>query len=127
MERTLGILKPDCLRRGLVGHIMSRIEAEGFHLRAMRLVHLTRPQAETFYAVHRGKHFFERLIEFMTSGPCIVMILERENAIAHWRQVLEEIRAEHTDDPTQNLAHGSDAPATSDFECAYLFRGCELV
>ncbi len=127
MERTLAILKPDCVRRGLLGLAISRIEAEGFTIRAARMRTLTRPQAEGFYAVHRGKHFFEALVEFMTSGPCLTVILERDDAIAHWRRVLEELRREHTTDPTQNLAHGSDAPETSAFECGFLFAGCEVV
>lgn len=126
MERTLAILKPDCLRRRLVGTLVAAIEREGFAIRTMQMLTLTRPQAESFYAVHRGKHFFDDLIAFMTSGPCIAMILERDHAIAHWRQVLEALRAEWSQDATQNLAHGSDAPETSAFECGFLFPGRDL-
>lgn len=126
MERTLAILKPDCVRRGLVGTVLSRVEAEGFTIRAMRMRRLTRPEAETFYAVHQAKGFFAGLIAFMTSGPCITLILERDDAIAHWRRVLEAIRAEHSSDLTENLAHGSDGPETSTFECGYLFAGVDL-
>lgn len=126
MERTLAILKPDCLRRRLVGTVVGAIEAEGFAIRAARLMTLSRPQAEGFYAVHQGKHFFAALIAFMTSGPCLAMVLEREDAVAHWRRVLEALRAEHCTDPTENLAHGSDAAATSAFECGFMFSGREL-
>jgi len=125
MERTLAILKPDCVRRRLVGTVLSAIEAEGFAIRAMRLRRLTDTEARAFYAVHRDKGFFERLIAFMTSGPCLTMILEREDAIVHWRQTLEALRAEHCTDLTENLAHGSDALETSAFECALSFAGWE--
>ncbi|NUQ01277.1 MAG: nucleoside-diphosphate kinase [Armatimonadetes bacterium] len=127
MERTLAILKPDAVRQGLLGICLQRIEQEGFTIRAMRLRHLTREQAETFYAVHREKGFYEGLIAFMTSGPCVTLILEREDAIGHWRAVLDELRQQYSTDLTQNVAHGSDAPATSATECAYLFGGYELV
>ena len=125
MERTLAILKPDCVRRGLVGTVIAKIEAEGFTLRAMRLRRLSDAEARTFYAVHREKSFFEGLITFMTSGPCITMILERDDAIQHWRTTLEALRAEYTTDLTENLAHGSDAPETSAAECGFLFGGWE--
>lgn len=126
MERTLAILKPDCVRRGLVGHALTLIEAEGFAIKALRMTWLSDTEARTFYAVHREKSFFEDLIAFMTSGPCIVAILEREDAIGHWRRVLEGFRAEHSSDLTENLLHGSDGPETSTFERGYLFRGCEV-
>jgi len=125
MQRTLAILKPDCVRRGLVGLVISKIEAEGFSIKAMRMRTLTDAEARAFYDVHREKSFFEGLITFMTSGPCITMILERDDAIPHWRKTLEALRAEHCTDPTQNLAHGSDAPETSTFECGLLFAGWE--
>lgn len=127
MERTLAILKPDCVQRRLVGHFLLRLEEAGFTIRAMRLRRLTREQAETFYAVHRGKHFFDALIEFMTEGPCVTLILEADQAIERWRALLEELRAELSDHPTRNLAHGSDSPTSSAFECGYLFAGLELV
>ncbi|MCC7494491.1 MAG: nucleoside-diphosphate kinase [Fimbriimonadaceae bacterium] len=126
MERTLAILKPDCVRRGLLGTVISRIEAESFRIVAARLRHFTAAQAEGFYAVHQGKGFFPLLIEFMTSGPCLTLILERDDAINHWRNVLVELRQTYTSDLTENLCHGSDAPETSAFECGYLFAGCEL-
>jgi nucleoside-diphosphate kinase len=125
MERTLAILKPDCLRRKLVGTVLARVEAEGFGIRALRLMQLTEQQARTFYAVHDGKFFFAKLIAFMTSGPCIAAILERDDAVAAWRAVLEPLRAELGADPTENLVHGSDSLTTSAFECAYLFAGVE--
>jgi nucleoside-diphosphate kinase len=126
MERTLAILKPDCLRRGLVGAVLSRIEAEGFTLRAAKMVRLTEAQARAFYAVHDGKGFFEGLIAFMCSGPCLTLILEREDAVAHWRAVLEPLRTEFECGPRENLVHGSDSAATSAFECACLFSGLEV-
>lgn len=125
MERTLAILKPDCVRRRLAGLVLSKIEAEGFTIKAMRMRTLTETEARAFYAVHREKGFFEGLIAFMTSGPCITMILERDDAISHWRTTLEALRAAHCTDKTENLAHGSDAPETSAFECGLLFAGTE--
>jgi nucleoside-diphosphate kinase len=127
MERTLAILKPDCVRRGLVGKVLARIEAEGFKIRALKLIRLTDEEARRFYAVHQGKGFFESLIAFMTSGPCLPAILERDDAVEHWRAVLVELRGELGADLTENLVHGSDAADTSAFECAYLFSGTEAV
>ncbi len=127
MERTLAILKPDCLRNGHVGKVINAIEADGYAILAMRMTTLTRGQAEAFYAVHRGKFFYDGLVEYMSSGPCIAMILEREGAILGWRRLLEGLRERYGTDATQNLVHGSDAPETSAFECAFLFAGCETV
>jgi nucleoside-diphosphate kinase len=125
-ERTLGILKPDCVRRGLVGQVLAKVEQEGFAIKALRLTKLSREEAEQFYAVHREKHFFGELVEFMTSGPCIPLILEKDNAIQEWRRVLEEVRQEHAGSLTENIAHGSDAPETAAFECGFMFRGTEV-
>lgn len=127
MEQTLAILKPDCVQRGLVGEALQLVESEGFRLRALQLRLLTVAQAREFYAVHREKSFYEVLVKFMTSGPCLVAVLERDNAIEHWREVLVRFREKYSDHPTENLLHGSDAPETSAFERGYLFRGCELV
>ncbi|MBI2299086.1 MAG: nucleoside-diphosphate kinase [Armatimonadetes bacterium] len=127
MEQTLAILKPDCVKRGLMGTVMARIEAAGFAVRAMRMVRLTEAQARAFYAVHAGKGFYEGLIAFMTEGACVALILERENAVDHWREVLVPLRDELAEDLTRNLVHGSDAPETSAFERGFFFAGWEMV
>ena len=88
---------------------------------------MTRREAEAFYAVHQGKGFFAGLIEFMTEGPCVTLILERDDAVAQWRRVLEELRQAHGENLTRNIAHGSDAAETSAFECGFLFAGADLV
>ncbi len=126
MERTLAILKPDCVRNGHVGTVLSRIEQEGFAIRGMRMAHLVPAQARVFYAVHAGKYFFDGLIEFITSGPCVGLVLERDDAIAHWRRVMEPLRQALGTSQTQNLVHGSDAPETAAFECAFWFAGADL-
>lgn len=126
MERTLAILKPDCVQRGLMGKVLARIEAEGFAVRGLKMLHLSQLQARTFYAVHDGKGFFEGLIAFMTEGPCVALVLERDDAIAHWRSVLAPLREELEGDMRRNLVHGSDAPETAAFEIGYLFAGQEL-
>jgi len=90
IERTLAIIKPDAVKKRIVGKLLDRIEEEGFQIIEMRMVRLTKDGARGFYAVHKGKHFFEGLTDFMSSGEIVVMVLERENAIAHWRQVMGE-------------------------------------
>ncbi|GIU75619.1 MAG: nucleoside diphosphate kinase [Bryobacteraceae bacterium] len=137
IERTLAIIKPDAVAAGNAGRIISMIEQAGFRILAMRMQTLTRPQAEGFYAVHRGKPFFEELVAFMTEGPVILMALEREDAIAKWREVMGAtdpkkaapgtVRALYGTDIGRNASHGSDAPETAAFELAWFFRGAELV
>jgi len=135
-ERTLAIIKPDAVARHLAGAIMQRIEAEGFQIRAMRLVRLTKSEAEGFYAVHRERPFFKSLTEFMSSGPAIVLALEARDAIKKWRTVMGAtdpakagagtLRKEFGDSIERNATHGSDAADTAAFEIGYFFAGVEL-
>ncbi len=137
MERTFAIIKPDAVERNAAGKILDRILAEGFRIVGMRLVHLSRRDAEGFYAVHRERPFFGDLTAFMSSGPCVVLALERENAIEHWRKTIGAtdpakadagtIRKEFASNIERNAVHGSDAPETAATEIAYFFRGVELV
>jgi nucleoside-diphosphate kinase len=137
MERTLGISKPDAVAERHAGEIVATIEKAGFRISAMRMTRLTRAQAEGFYAVHRGKPFFEGLVEFMTEGPVIVMALEREDAIGKWREVMGATNPANAAEGTirkrfgasigRNAAHGSDAPETAAFEVGYMFAGMDLV
>jgi len=136
MERTLAIIKPDAVARGLSGRILDRIEQSGLRIRAMRLVRLSRADAEGFYAVHRERPFFRSLIEYMSSGPAIVLALEGDGAIATWRALMGAtdpakaeagtIRRDFGTSIERNATHGSDAADTAAFELAYFFRGVEL-
>ncbi|MBT3352615.1 MAG: nucleoside-diphosphate kinase [Nitrospinaceae bacterium] len=136
MERTFAMIKPDATERGIAGKIVSRIEAEGFRILGMRLVSMTKSQAEGFYNVHRERPFFGDLTGFMSSGQTVVLALERDNAIKHWRDVMgatnpEEaaegtIRKELGESIERNSTHGSDAPDTAAFELGYWFPGVDL-
>jgi nucleoside-diphosphate kinase len=137
LERTLAIIKPDSVARGIAGEILSTIEQAGFRIRGMRMLHLDRPQAEGFYAVHRGKPFFPDLVEFMTEGPLVVLALEREDAIRKWREAMGATNPANAAEGTirkrfgasiqHNCVHGSDAPDTAHFELTYFFRESDLV
>jgi len=137
MERTLAIVKPDGVSRGICGEVIKRLEGSGFIIRAMKMIHLTKKQAEGFYAVHKGKPFFESLTDFMSSGPAVVMILEGENVISRYRELMGAtnyreaaegtIRKEFASDIEKNVVHGSDAPETAAFEIAYFFNSLEIV
>ena len=136
MERTFAIIKPDAVGARKAGRILARIEDAGFTIRAMRLTHLTRKEAEGFYAVHRERPFFGSLTEFMSSGPCIVMALEAPDAIKKWRDLMgatdpakaapNTLRKEFGASIENNATHGSDAPETAAFELGYFFRGMEV-
>jgi len=136
-ERTLAIIKPDAVARRLVGRILQRIEDAGFRVRAMRLVHLTRPEAEGFYAVHRTRPFFASLTEFMSSGPVVAMVLEAEDAIHQWRTLmgatnpanaeLGTLRREFAESIERNATHGSDGSDTAAYEIGYFFPGVDLL
>jgi nucleoside-diphosphate kinase len=136
VERTLAIIKPDAVAGRKAGAILQRIEAAGFAIRAMRRVHLTRAEAEGFYAVHRSRPFFESLTSFMSSGPSIVMVLEAPDAIRKWRTLMgatdpskadaATIRREFAESIERNATHGSDAAETAAFEIGYFFTGIEL-
>ena len=136
-ERTLAIIKPDAVERRVAGKIIQRIEDEGFQIRAMRRVHLTRPQAEGFYAVHRERPFFASLTEFMSSGPVIALVLEAQDAIKQWRTLMGAtdpvkadagtLRKEFAESIERNATHGSDAPETAAYEISFFFAGVELI
>ena len=137
LERTLAIIKPDAVGRGLAGEILARIHKAGFQIRAIKSLRLTKAAAEGFYAVHRERPFFKDLTEFMSSGKVIVMALEAENAIARWRETMGAtdpakaapgtIRREFGTSIQNNCTHGSDAPETAVFEISYFFSDAELV
>jgi nucleoside-diphosphate kinase len=136
MERTFAIIKPDAMRARTAGRILARIENAGFTIRALRLEHLTKKEAEGFYAVHRERPFFASLTDFMSSGPCIVMALEAPEAIRKWRDLMGAtdplkategtLRREFGASIENNATHGSDAPDTAAFELGYFFRGMEF-
>jgi nucleoside-diphosphate kinase len=137
MERTLAIIKPDAVGRGLAGKILQRIEEAGFQIRAMRLVCLSKAEAEGFYAVHRERPFFKSLTEFMSSGPAVVMALDAPDAIRKWRTLMGAtdpakadsgtIRKEFGASIERNATHGSDAPDTAAFEVGYFFAGVDVI
>jgi nucleoside-diphosphate kinase len=137
MERTFAIIKPDAVERKLAGKILARIEEAGFTVRAMRLHHLTKKEAEGFYAVHRERPFFGGLTDFMSSGPCVLMALEAPDAIRKWRTLMGATDPAKADAGTlrkdfgssieRNATHGSDAPETAAFELGYFFRGMEML
>jgi nucleoside-diphosphate kinase len=137
MERTLAIIKPDGVARGLIGEVIKRIEKGGFKIVAAKMLHLTRAQAQGFYAVHRERPFFNDLTAFMSSGPAVALVLEAENAIARWRELMGAtdfrkaaegtIRRAFATDIEKNVVHGSDAPETAAFEIGYFFNRFEFV
>jgi nucleoside-diphosphate kinase len=136
-ERTFSILKPDATRRNLTGAINATIEGAGLRIVAQKRIHMTTQQAETFYGVHRERGFFRDLVTFMTSGPVVVQVLEGENAIAKYREVMGAtnpanaapgtIRKEFAESIEANSAHGSDSAENAAIEIAYFFSGCEIV
>ena len=136
VERTLSIIKPDAVGRNLIGQIYTRFEAAGLKIVAARMLHLTRAQAEGFYAVHRERPFFNDLVAFMTSGPVMVQVLEGDNAVAAHRDIMGAtnpqeaapgtIRADFAKTVDENCVHGSDAPETARAEIAYFFKDDEL-
>lgn len=137
VERTLAIIKPDAVKRNLAEQILAQIRKEGFRIVAQKTLELTRKQAEGFYAVHRDKPFFPSLTDFMSSGKVIVLVLEGENAIGRWREVMGTtdpaqaaagtIRRQYATDTQHNVVHGSDSSETAAFEIGYFFAGYELV
>jgi nucleoside-diphosphate kinase len=136
MEKTFAIIKPDAVSRNISGKILTKIEEKGFTIVAMKKLWLTKKQAEGFYAVHRGKPFFESMTATMSSGPCIALVLERDGAIAAWRTLMGAtnpanaesgtIRKEFAVDIEKNSVHGSDAPETADYEIKYFFSALEF-
>jgi nucleoside-diphosphate kinase len=136
MERTFAIIKPDAVAARFTGRILRRIETEGFQIRAMRMVHLSKADAEGFYAVHRERPFFASLTAFMSSGPAVVLALEAPDAVRKWRALMGAtdpgkaeagtLRKEFGGSIEHNATHGSDAPETAAFEVGYFFPGLEL-
>ena len=136
VERTLSIIKPDAVAKNAIGRILARFEAAGLRVVAARMMHLSRAQAEGFYAVHRERPFFRDLVEFMISGPVIVQVLEGENAIVRNRELMGAtdpkkaekgtIRADFAASIDANAVHGSDSPDTARSEVAYFFARCEI-
>ena len=137
MERTLSIIKPDGIRRGLIGEVIKMLEENNLDIIAMKMIHMTKQQAEGFYAVHRERPFFQSLTDFMSSGPAIVMVLEGENVITRYRELMGAtnykdaaegtIRKAFATDIEQNVVHGSDAPETAAFEISYFFNRFEII
>jgi nucleoside-diphosphate kinase len=137
MERTLAIIKPDAVRNRATGRILARIEDAGFTIRAMRMIQMSKAEAQGFYYVHRERPFFAGLTDFMSSGPSVVLCLEAPDAIRKWRDLMGAtdpakaatgtMRKEFGASIDNNATHGSDAPETAAFELAYFFRGMELI
>lgn len=137
MANTLGIVKPDGVHRKLVGRIISKIENAGLILRGMKILRLTKEQAKEFYAVHKGQPFYETLVEFMSSGPIVVMVVGGHNSIDRWRDLMgatdparakyNTIRREYGTSIEKNVVHGSDSPATAKTEVAFFFGEDEIL
>jgi len=136
MERTLTIIKPDGVAKGLIGEVIKRFEGAGLKIVAMKMIHLSRKEAEGFYAVHRDKSFYDSLTNFMSSGPCVAMILEGPQVIARNRELMGAtnpkeaaagtIRREYASNVERNIVHGSDGPETAAFEMGYFFSDLEI-
>ncbi|MFO7830777.1 MAG: nucleoside-diphosphate kinase [Desulfuromonadaceae bacterium] len=137
MEKTFAIIKPDAFAAGNAGKILDRIYAEGFNVVGLKKIYLSKVEAEGFYYVHKERPFFGELTDFMSSGPCVVMALEAENAIMKWRDLMGAtnpadaaegtLRREFGTSIGENATHGSDAPETAAFELGYFFSGIELL
>ena len=136
MERTLSIIKPDGVEKNVIGEVIKRFETDGIKIAAMKMIHLTKTQAQGFYAVHKERPFFDSLTDFMTSGPIVVMVLEGKDVIARNRKLMgatnfeeaEEgtIRKDYATNIEKNVVHGSDAPETAAFEIGYFFNALEI-
>ena len=137
VAHTLGLIKPDAVEAGLMGRILSDIEAAGFRIAAMKMLRLSRAQAEAFYAVHRERPFFASLVEFMTSGPVVAFVIEGENAVERYRLLMgatdpakaepNTLRARYAQNIERNAVHGSDSPTSARREIAFFFSELELV
>jgi nucleoside-diphosphate kinase len=137
VERTLAILKPDCVRKRLIGEVVMRIQKAGFKVLGIKMVRLTKETAGAFYAVHKGRPFYDGLVEFMSSGPCVPIALEKENAVADFRALIGAtdpkeaaegtIRKLYADNKGENIVHGSDSPENGKLEVAFFFSERELV
>ena len=137
MERTLSIIKPDGVKRHLIGEVIKRLEENEIKIAAMKMLRMNKSEAQGFYAVHKGKPFYDSLTDFMSSGPIVVMVLEGENVIERYRKLMgatnykeaEEgtIRKAFATDIEKNVVHGSDAPETAAFEIGYFFSSFEII
>lgn len=131
IERTLAIIKPDAVRKRVVGRIIQRIEDEGFEILGLKMLQLSKEEARKFYYVHKDKPFYESLTDFMSSGRVVVLLLEKENAIKHWREVMGAtdpaqarpgtLRRQFGFSVERNAVHGSDSPQTAEYEIAFFF------
>jgi nucleoside-diphosphate kinase len=136
IERTLAILKPDCVKKNIMGQVLARIEKAGFRILGLKMVKLTRETAGGFYAVHRGRPFYDDLVAFMSSGRCVPIALEKENAVADFRALIGAtdpkdaapgtIRRDFASSKGENIVHGSDSPENGRVEIAYFFSEKEL-
>jgi len=136
LERTLSIVKPDGVSKNLIGEVIKRFEQNGLRVVALKMVKLSRPQAEGFYAVHRDKPFFQSLTDFMSSGPCVVMVLEGKDAISKVREIMGAtdpkkaetgtIRRDFAQNIERNIVHGSDSKESASFEISYFFNALEI-
>jgi nucleoside-diphosphate kinase len=137
IEQTFAIIKPDAVAAGHAGEILAMIEKAGFRIRGMRMTRISKHQAEAFYDIHRERPFFTGLVAFMTEGPVVLLALERENAIKHWRELMGATNPEKAAEGTvrkhfaknieRNAVHGSDAPETAAVEIPFFFSGSELL
>ena len=135
VEKTLAIIKPDAVKKKLVGKIIQRIEDEEFKISGLKMLHLTKEEAQGFYIVHKDKHFYDSLTDFMSSGEILVMVLEKENAISYWREVMGAtdpalakpgtLRQMYGSSVERNATHGSDSPQTAEWEIDYFYKGKE--
>jgi len=136
MERTLSIIKPDGVAKGVIGEVIKRFEKAGLKIAALKMIQMSKKEAEGFYAVHRGKPFYNSLTDFMSSGPCVVMVLEGPQAIAKNRELMGAtnpqnaapgtLRKDFATNVEQNTVHGSDAPETAAYEIGYFFNALEI-
>lgn len=134
-EKTLAIIKPDAVKKKLMGKIIQRIEEEGFKISGLKMILLTKEEAQGFYIVHKDKHFYDPLTDFMSSGEILIMVLERENAISHWREVMGAtdpalaqpgtLRQMYGSSVERNATHGSDSPQTAEWEINYFYKSEE--
>ena len=137
MERTLAIIKPDAVARGLIGEVIRRLEGEGFAVLALKMIWMTKDEAKGFYKVHAGKPFYESVTDFMSSGPCVVMVLGGKDVIEAYRRLMGAtnpkeadegtIRRDYATDIEKNVVHGSDSPESASFEISYFFSELEIL
>lgn len=136
VEKTLAIIKPDALKKKLMGKIFQRIEEQDFKISGLKMLHLTKEEAQAFYTIHKDKHFYDSLTDFMSSGEIVIMVLEREDAISHWRKVMGATDPALAEPGTlrhsfgfsieRNAVHGSDSSSTAEWEIDYFYKSQEL-